>query len=108
MSVEALEYIKENLLKQGARSMIGNSCVYMDNDGNKCAVGWLIADDETEAFDVKDTVRILINAYAPRFKYNCSLKYLESAQKIHDEFPVYAWEQQFDKLIEMAKADSVK
>jgi hypothetical protein len=46
--LELIDYVTDHLLKQGVRSFDANSggCRYRDDNGNKCAAGCLISDDE--------------------------------------------------------------
>ena len=46
---EIFDYVESHLKKQGYRSMLSadfNTCAYRGEDGDMCAVGCLIADDE--------------------------------------------------------------
>ena len=42
---EAFDLVVEKLVAQGEPSMQGESCVYLDSKGNRCAVGHLVPDD---------------------------------------------------------------
>jgi len=38
-----------NILKQNGRAFYGPSCVYLDPEGKRCAVGWLLTEEEAKA-----------------------------------------------------------
>ena len=44
---EAYDYVKAKILEQGRASFAPiNGCLYRHPDGARCAIGWLISDDE--------------------------------------------------------------
>jgi hypothetical protein len=42
---QAIEYSLDKLVKQGKRCVNGNDCMYGDEEGNHCAIGWLLDAD---------------------------------------------------------------
>lgn len=87
--------IRDHLTKQKARAVLpnGQSCVYRDEDGNKCAIGCLIPDElytpEVEGMTVSnarscyidDTPRAaLIRSVVPKQYHEAGIKW----QRYHD------------------------
>jgi hypothetical protein len=42
---QAIDYSLDKLVKQGERCYNGNDCMYGDEEGNHCAIGWLLDAD---------------------------------------------------------------
>lgn len=49
---EIYDHVVRHLLTQNEKSLSGNTCMYRDEEGNKCAVGCLIPDDVYKLYGV--------------------------------------------------------
>lgn len=86
---EIVDYAVKKIVEQGGRCLNGlGNCAYGDYEGNHCAVGWLLDEDNNSHMCATGGVGNLINAhehdpYFPRvFKEN---KYLfQELQRFHD------------------------
>lgn len=60
---EAVDYSVQQIVKQGGRCMEGSVCGYGNEDGQHCAVGWLLDSDNNEMMDFEGDVEDLINEF---------------------------------------------
>ncbi len=84
---EVLVEIAGLLVKQGDRCMKGNSCLYGNEKGQHCAVGFLLNDEDEKLMNLEFTDVIGLRYYelGPNQGFidrNCHI--LSSLQQIHD------------------------
>lgn len=87
---ETFDTVVTHLAGMTHRSMVGETCVYRAPDGNKCAVGCLITDNEYQKKLEGLPVRHIINVQSdvmPVFAddYACHKDMLARLQDIHDQ-----------------------
>ncbi len=84
------------MLKQGKKSMAGNRCVYRSDDGCKCGVGFLIAEEHYKpTLEGKNISRVVVK-YALQYSGVdiddfATANLLEAIQNIHDGHSVGNW-----------------
>lgn len=101
------------LMKQGTRSMDPLTiCLYRGPAGRKCAVGWLIPDEEysssmdegsTAIRDNKAVQAVIEKRFgipANSLEDSDILDFLRDAQSIHDDAFVGAWDRRYAALAE--------
>ena len=104
---ETFDIVVTNLRNQGCQSLDDEfNCAYRGENGLKCAVGWLIPDDvyseDMEGFslswDINDEVNDneIVAHVLEKQGHNISLA--SSLQKVHDNYDVDEWENQFIKI----------
>lgn len=98
---EVFDWICINLLKQGEKSIILYSSdmhypMYKNEDGLKCAAGWLMSDDEYEGkFErVGSWDNLVSGGHVP----SAHEELIRDLQIIHDSAPVTQWKNQFTRL----------
>jgi hypothetical protein len=97
---EVFEFVAQHLLNQNQRCMNNGKCAYRGEDGLKCAVGVIIADDEYDpVFDMVSDSAIQCLVRDKRIKVSDHLELLTMLQSIHDTYPEFQWE---DKLKSLA------
>jgi hypothetical protein len=97
---EVFEFVAQHLLNQNQRCMNNGKCAYRGEDGLKCAVGAIIADDEYDpVFDMVSDSGIQCLVRDKRIKVSDHLELLTMLQSIHDNYPEFQWE---DKLKALA------
>lgn len=95
---EAFSFVKEMLFEQGYKSVAEDlGCQYRGEEGMKCAVGWLIADELYESFleDKRaDSALVLskVRESCPNWGMTPqSITMLGLLQDIHDDIEVDSW-----------------
>lgn len=95
--LETFRIVRDHLLNQNKRSVIGVICQYRGPDGTKCAAGCLIRDDqylpEMEGLYCNcEMIGKIIrdNGHDPDFVHRL--------QSIHDEIPVDVWPYVLQKI----------
>lgn len=105
---QVYDKVRQHLLKQGAKSVDGFSCVYRSDNGMKCAIGALIPDwlydkldKEGQAVEGEDVIALLqepeIQALFD-FEPNEDIEdgpmssLLTSLQSIHDTYEPHEWD----------------
>lgn len=90
---ETFDFVVNHLIKQGKQAREEtwcDSCMYLDKDGNKCAVGCLIPDGHPAQKDINVTLGPLILKYTesgdnPLPKELYAYRYmLKTLQQLHD------------------------
>lgn len=98
-SQEVFDWISYNLLRQNAHSMVaglGLGCAYRGYNNTKCAVGWLMSDDEySPDFEGHGWSR-LVASYKLSRKH---LNIINELQYVHDDCRITEWKL---KLIDVA------
>lgn len=100
---ETFDAVVTHLLKQGCRSVdsLGN-CVYLSDQGLKCAAGCLIPEDEYvpgwEGTSIWENEKCegTVTACLRRLGYN--LKLVSQLQSIHDNCEPHRWDDAFQQL----------
>jgi hypothetical protein len=98
---ELFDLSVSSLRAQGQKSYIGTdleySCRYRGENDCKCAIGWLILDQEykseMEGLLIKDIFRYLNDERKNEFDKNLLL--LTNLQNTHDRYPIPSWEKQW-------------
>ena len=105
---QALKIGFDGIIGQECKSSInGIQCVYRDGNGNKCAVGHLIADSQyNPEFNRKplhnqDVVDALVKSGWPEIADESNTFYnaMLSMQRVHDNEPMHMWPLRRDELI---------
>lgn len=97
---EVFDYIVSNLLSQSLQSIEINtgSCRYRGDNNLKCAVGFIISDDEyIMEFEGKTASEL-----SP-LKHSKHIDLLEALQTIHDSYDVFTWELKFMEIARLYK-----
>lgn len=92
---QVFNFVAYHLLKQGCKSFIGVSCSYRSADNKRCAVGFLLSDEEYDENLEGKALR-----YIKYFKDSQHLDLLYKLQEIHDFYDTEAWHR---KLTDLAK-----
>ena len=100
---ETFDEVCSKLIKQGKRSFKGHQCMYRDGEGNKCAVGHLIPDDQYRATIEDYSLLHVITAIPALREHNYEL--LMDLQADHDHAEKDWFMRDF---IRFAKATAVK
>lgn len=86
---EACDYAMDKIVKQGGRCMINNSCAYGDDEGNHCAVGWLLDETNPALMEYEGGVGALdyeLKEHMPNFfNEEGAIDALCDLQDVHDE-----------------------
>lgn len=91
---EVFDWVAYNLLKQNQVSKIvypgdhRSFCAYRGDNGNKCAAGWLMSDDEYKPeFEQHSWLTLSYRKIVP----DAHLRLVRSLQDIHDGTPPRKW-----------------
>ena len=97
---QVFDKVKAHLLQQNERCLEspGTYCLYLNENGLKCAIGALIPDGH-EAQSFIGSVGQLLKKY-PDLKEHTGedLLFLKRLQGIHDTHPLCDWASELDKL----------
>lgn len=98
---EVFTQAKTHLLTQNERCVNEhNNCSYRNDNGLKCAVGALIADEfyspDLEGLGMVGSVQTAIMSSNPGWLFNFNL--LKRLREIHDNKPIARWGDELDKL----------
>lgn len=100
---EAFSFVKKRLLEQNDKSMAEDlGCQYRGEEGMRCAVGWLIADELYERVlegNRADSALVLskIRESCPNWGMTGqSITMLSILQDIHDDIEVESWSPLFE------------
>jgi hypothetical protein len=83
------DYAVAKILEQGKASVGGDaSCKYRSTEGRKCAIGWLIPDDEyqyrMDAGLANGSHQIIERYYSDVSKSQDDIEFLSDLQRVHD------------------------
>ena len=82
---EAFDLVVEKLVAQGEPSMQGESCVYLDSKGNRCAAGHLVPDELiTKLLNIIGCGWDIICSDVPEAKEIADQKFTIKLQEAHD------------------------
>lgn len=96
---EVFEFVAHHLLTQKEQCMINGKCAYRGENGLKCAVGCIIADEEyDEIFDKSYGSAIACLVRDEKIKVDKHLELLQKLQGIHDGYPVFLWKAKLKNL----------
>lgn len=94
-------FVKTRLLQQGRKSLTkigafpGTSCAYRGKDGTRCAVGWLITNDnyksEFEGAGVYDVIAALQASGVQVIVDSTTYQLLRNLQDVHDSQKPSRW-----------------
>lgn len=100
---EVFDQVARHLLTQNAKSSgVRSNCLYLSDDGKKCAVGCLIAKDEYHAgMEGTRWSGLISNHGYPAVHENL----ISELQKIHDLHGLHEWK---SKLTKLAKDRNLK
>ncbi len=106
---EVFNYVATELIKQGKRSGTNEKCLYLSDDGSKCAVGLLmdnyhkefdycrqVQDISGEMFWTSTPLILILRVYYPKAVPRFRL--LGLLQHIHDYFKPEEWQSIFAEL----------
>lgn len=88
---QIIEFIADKLIRQNERSVsyMRGGCRYRGDNNMRCAIGWLISDEEYNPNMESSTVKSL---YFKRYEINYNtLAMLAELQDMHDCNPIFAW-----------------
>lgn len=57
---EVLDEIAQALIKQGKQCIDDKDCIYGDSEGNHCAVGWLLPENDDYLMSFRGTINTMI------------------------------------------------
>ena len=96
---EVFDYVSHHLLTQNQQSITASKCAYRGDDGLKCAVGCIIADDEyNPIFDDSRESAITRLVKDGKIKVDKHLELLQKLQGVHDTCPTIMWKDQLKSL----------
>ena len=92
-----------SVYNQGCKSVDfdKNACSYRDIEGNKCAIGHLISDDDMKEYSIgnNDAVRSfkpeVIKKLLPEIPLYIGYEFLADLQRAHDNSPIYYFKDNF-------------
>lgn len=84
---EVFDQVARHLLTQKAKALDGNLCVYLADDGLKCAAGCLIDSKEINKISGGDWAALVISEQVPKNHMDLICK----LQSIHDDFNPDRW-----------------
>lgn len=93
-----------HLLQQGERSVDGTRCLYRGQNGLKCAVGFLIADEhyspelENKIVSCNPEVHLALQKSGVDTSVPRMTTMLGSLQYMHDNYPVESWHQRLSDM----------
>ena len=93
---------KDGLLKQGRKcNMHKNRYPLIDEEGNRCALGFLLPDNLGLTFTA-NIFSVAENLNIPSYEFEkvISLNLTHELQHLHDDVPVIKWEFRFDWIQE--------
>jgi len=92
---EIYDQVKQHLLNQGCKSEDSASCMYRDVNGNKCAAGCLMSDDEyTAQFEGNSWHDLIID----RKVTSVHAGLIAKLQDVHDRRSVNSWSRELKKV----------
>jgi hypothetical protein len=88
---EAFNIMAAHLLRQAARSRLGERCAYRGDGGRKCAIGILIPDDQyRDDFENRSVSELMVDEGLPCL-HGLTLALLKLLQAIHDYSDPIDW-----------------
>lgn len=100
---EIFDHVSSNLLKQGAQSRSASGCAYRGTDGGRCAIGWLIPDEEyrksmEDHSFVSEELRPVLEKRIGRKLREKDIQLLQSLLLCHDTTRFTVWPEQLHQV----------
>ncbi len=110
---EVFKKVASHLLKQNRRASHGGNCVYRASNGDTCAVGCLIKDEDYSP--IMENYTVDSNNVKPRLERSLGVKIepkdlglLGELQQLHDHAPIEEWKPRLNYIAKIYKLVKLK
>lgn len=92
---EVFYQVAHHMLEQNQQATENGKCLYLTNEGLKCAAGCLIAQDEySEEFETRDWSTLEAMQLVPSYHFEL----IRNLQTVHDNYSTCDWRDQLEHV----------